>query len=109
MLHYNSSVRVNVILLENSQLNAVDEWQYYGLNYQTDVQICSQCVRDNHESTPAIIGNCSSDHDSRCRFSVSWLQTLSWPPDQHAAITGNNTEPAFIRKHNKSPLRPPIG
>ncbi|GFY32783.1 uncharacterized protein TNCV_4638891 [Trichonephila clavipes] len=51
------------------------------------------------------------DHDSRCRSSVSrlqtvWLQALSWlPSDQH---TGTKAEPSFIRKHNRSPLSPPM-
>ncbi|GFX54759.1 hypothetical protein TNCV_2556451 [Trichonephila clavipes] len=27
--------------------------------------------------------------------------------DQRTTITGTKTEPAFIRKHNRSPLRPP--
>ncbi|GBN17937.1 hypothetical protein AVEN_232705-1 [Araneus ventricosus] len=83
------------------------------LNDQTDVQICSQSAWDNHESAPAYIGNCSPDHNSRCRFSVSmpqtgWLQALTWhPSNQHAASTGTKAEPTFIRKH-KSPLRPPM-
>ncbi|GFX88383.1 dimethylaniline monooxygenase 5 [Trichonephila clavipes] len=29
------------------------------------------------------------------------------PGHQHTAITGTKAEPAFIRKHNRSPLRPP--
>ncbi|GFX33995.1 uncharacterized protein TNCV_911971 [Trichonephila clavipes] len=49
----------------------------------------------------SVIGNCSPDHDFKCRSSVSELQTLAWPPsDQHKA------EPALIRKHNGSPSHP---
>ncbi|GBN80486.1 hypothetical protein AVEN_143961-1 [Araneus ventricosus] len=83
-------------------------------NRQTDVQTCSQGACDNHKSVPAVIGKCSPDHNSRCRSSVSrtqtcWLQALTWPPsNQHTAITGTKAEPAFIRKHNRSPRRPPM-
>ncbi|GBM80632.1 hypothetical protein AVEN_140557-1 [Araneus ventricosus] len=112
MFGYNSGMRASVILLENTPLNAVHEWQHSKLNHQTDVQICSQGAWHNHESAPAVIGNCSPGHNSRCRSSVSkpqtgWLQALTWPPsNQHTAITGTKAEPAFIRKHNRSPLRP---
>ncbi|GFU41806.1 hypothetical protein TNCV_2375981 [Trichonephila clavipes] len=34
------------------------ELQYYRLNYQTDVQICSQYVWDNHKIVPTVIGKC---------------------------------------------------
>ncbi|GFX47726.1 hypothetical protein TNCV_699801 [Trichonephila clavipes] len=54
---------VSVILLKNSPLNAVHGWQCYRLNNQTDIQICSQCIWDNHESTPAVMGNYSPEHD----------------------------------------------
>ncbi|GBM06670.1 hypothetical protein AVEN_190885-1 [Araneus ventricosus] len=107
-------MRASVILLENTPLNAVHEWQHNRLNHQTEVQICCQGVWDNHESAPAVIGNCSPDHNSCCRSSVSrpqtgWLQALIWPPpNQHTAITGTKAEPAFIMKHNRSPLRPPM-
>ncbi|GBM21172.1 hypothetical protein AVEN_50904-1 [Araneus ventricosus] len=107
-------MRASVILLENTPLNAIHEWQHNRLNHQTDLQICSQGARDNHESAPAVIGNCSPDHNSRCRSSVSrpqtgWLQALIWPPsNQHTTITGTKAEPAFIRKHNRSELRPPM-
>ncbi|GBN31909.1 hypothetical protein AVEN_236559-1 [Araneus ventricosus] len=107
-------MRASVILLENTPLNAVHEWQHNRLNHQTDVQIFSQGALDNHESAPAVIGNCSPDHNSRCRSSVfrpqtGWLQVLTWPPfNQRTAITGTKEEPAFIRKHNRSPLRPPV-
>ncbi|GFV65748.1 uncharacterized protein TNCV_4153841 [Trichonephila clavipes] len=41
------------------------------------------------------------------RPQIVWLQTFLWPPsDQHTVITGTKAEPAFIRKHNRSPLRP---
>ncbi|GBN91001.1 hypothetical protein AVEN_196592-1 [Araneus ventricosus] len=40
---------------------------------------------------------------------TGWLQELTWPPsNQHTAITGTKAEPPFIRKHNRSPLRPSI-
>ncbi|GFU50512.1 uncharacterized protein TNCV_4883801 [Trichonephila clavipes] len=64
----------------------------------------SWCVWDNHESTLAVIGNCSPEHDSMSRSSVSMLQvvlwqSIPWPPsDQQTAITGIKVEPAFIRK-----------
>ncbi|GBN55559.1 hypothetical protein AVEN_75079-1 [Araneus ventricosus] len=83
-------------------------------NHQTDLQICSQGAWDNHESAPAVIGNCSLDHKSRCRSSASkpqtgWLQALTWPPsNQNTTITGTKAEPASIRKHSISPLCPPI-
>ncbi|GFS84825.1 uncharacterized protein TNCV_2957131 [Trichonephila clavipes] len=102
-------MRASVILLGNSLSNSVHEWQYYRLNYQTDVQICNQCVWDNHESAPAVVGNCSPNHNSRYRSSVSTLQAFPWPPsDLHMAITGTKTEHAFIRKHNRSPLGHPM-
>ncbi|GBM58974.1 hypothetical protein AVEN_230087-1 [Araneus ventricosus] len=72
------------------------------LNHQTDVQICSQGAWDNHESAPVVILNCSPDHNSRRRSSVSrpqtdWLHALTWPPsNQYTAITGTQAEPAFI-------------
>ncbi|GFX12063.1 putative transposable element [Trichonephila clavipes] len=38
-----------------------------------------------------------------------WLQAFPWPTsEQHTAITGIKAEPAFIRKHNRSPLRLPM-
>ncbi|GBL84130.1 hypothetical protein AVEN_118547-1 [Araneus ventricosus] len=89
MLGYNSGMRASVILLENTPLNAAHEWQHNRLNHQTDLQICSHGAWDNHESSPAVIGNCSPDHNSRCRSSVSrpqtgWLQALTWPrSNQH--------------------------
>ncbi|GBO23935.1 hypothetical protein AVEN_88224-1 [Araneus ventricosus] len=106
ILGYNSGIRTSVILLESTPLNAVHEWQHNRLNHQTDVQICSQDAWVNHESVPAVIGNCSADHNSRCRSSVSrpqtdWLQALTWPPSKkHTAITGTKAKPAFSRKHN---------
>ncbi|GFS54347.1 uncharacterized protein TNCV_4808571 [Trichonephila clavipes] len=57
---------------------------------------------------PAAIGNCSPDHNSRCRFSVSRLQFGVALASQHPVITGTKVEPGFIRKHNRSPLRPPV-
>ncbi|GBM13952.1 hypothetical protein AVEN_152380-1 [Araneus ventricosus] len=107
-------MRASVILFE-TPLNAVHEWHHNRLNHQTGVQICSQGAWDNHKSAPAVMGNCSPDHNSRRRSSVSrpqtgGLQELTWPPSkQHTAITGTKAEPAFIRKHNRSPIRPPMG
>ncbi|GFU42637.1 uncharacterized protein TNCV_1545111 [Trichonephila clavipes] len=76
-----------------------------------DLLISLLCQRVwNNESAPAFIGNCHS----RCRFSVSrpqiiWLQAFHSPPsDQHTAITGSKSEPSFMRKHNRSPLHPPM-
>ncbi|GFU83634.1 hypothetical protein TNCV_1411721 [Trichonephila clavipes] len=38
-----------------------------------------------------------------------WLQAFPWPPSENQrSITGTKAEPAFIRKHNISPLRPPL-
>ncbi|GBL74623.1 hypothetical protein AVEN_235524-1 [Araneus ventricosus] len=34
----------------------------------------------------------------------TWSEALN----QHTAITGTKAEPAFIRKHNRSPLRSPM-
>ncbi|GBM29937.1 hypothetical protein AVEN_111241-1 [Araneus ventricosus] len=107
-------MRASVRLLGNTPLNAIHKWQHNRLNHQTDLQICSQGARDNQESAPAVIGNCSPDHNSRCRSSVfrpqtGWLQTLTWPASsQHTTITGTKAESAFIRKHNRSELRPPM-
>ncbi|GBM77763.1 hypothetical protein AVEN_231572-1 [Araneus ventricosus] len=103
----------SVILLENTPLNAV-EWQHNRLNHQTDIRICSQGAWDNHESVPAVIGNCSPDHNSRCKSSVprpqtGWLQSLSWPPsNQHTVMTATYAGPTFIIKHKRSLLRPPM-
>ncbi|GBL75605.1 hypothetical protein AVEN_154929-1 [Araneus ventricosus] len=104
MLGYDSGMRASFILLENTPLNAVHEWQHNRLNRQSDVQICSQGAWDNHESAPAVIKNCSPDQNSRCRSGVfrpqtGWWQVLTWPlSNQHTAITGTKAEPAFIRK-----------
>ncbi|GFX23316.1 uncharacterized protein TNCV_4936311 [Trichonephila clavipes] len=76
------------ILLKHSPLDAVHEWQYCRLNYQAEVQICSQWVWDNHESAPAVT-------------------MIIWPPyDKDTTITGAKAETAFIRKHSRSPLHP---
>ncbi|GFT09503.1 hypothetical protein TNCV_5063371 [Trichonephila clavipes] len=53
----------------------------------------------------------SSDHDTRCSFSISrsqtaWLQAFPWSPsDQHTAVIGTKAEPVFIRKHDISPFQ----
>ncbi|GFV99571.1 uncharacterized protein TNCV_5079351 [Trichonephila clavipes] len=81
------------------------------MNYQTDAQICSLCVWNNHENASAVIRNCSPDHDSRCRSTSSRPQTIRFqefpwsPSDQHTVIPDTKVEPAFIRKH-RSPLGP---
>ncbi|GBM54085.1 hypothetical protein AVEN_247699-1 [Araneus ventricosus] len=120
MLGYNSVKNTSFILLENTPLNAVHEWTQNRLKHQTDTVlhrrsvIFSQGASDNHESAPVVIGNCSPSRNSRCTSSVSWpqtgwLQAVNWPPsNQHTAITGTKAEPTFIRKHNRSPLRPPM-
>ncbi|GFX84566.1 uncharacterized protein TNCV_723751 [Trichonephila clavipes] len=103
-------------ILEQSVLAIYDAGvvvQRYPIRSQLEKDLVISQAKDNHESAPAVTGNCSSDHDSRCRSSVSWpqiiwLQSLPCPPsDQHTAITGTKTKPAFIRKHNRYPLRPP--
>ncbi|GBL77817.1 hypothetical protein AVEN_153014-1 [Araneus ventricosus] len=107
-------MRVSVSLLENTPFNAVSEWQHNRMNHQTDVEICSQGAWDNHESASAVIENCSPDHNSRCKSNVSrpqtyLLQALNWAPSNlQTAITDTKAEPAFIRKHNRSALRPPM-
>ncbi|GFW15578.1 uncharacterized protein TNCV_4657181 [Trichonephila clavipes] len=73
MLSYNSGTRERVILLENSFLNA-SNWQSSKFNPQADVQICSAGAWDTHESALAVIGNCATDHNSKCRSYVSWPQ-----------------------------------
>ncbi|GFU67426.1 uncharacterized protein TNCV_641261 [Trichonephila clavipes] len=89
-------------------------WRQIWLNNHTDVPICNQCVWDNKDSAPAVIENCSPDPDSTCRSSLSrpqtvWLLIFPLPPsDQHTTITGTYAEPAFLRKRNRYPLRPPM-
>ncbi|GFX59604.1 uncharacterized protein TNCV_3753691 [Trichonephila clavipes] len=74
----------------------------------------SLCVWDNHESALAVLENGFSGYDSRCRFSVSrlqtvWLQVFPWlSSDRHTAITSTKARPALIRKRNRSPFRPPM-
>ncbi|GFU98784.1 uncharacterized protein TNCV_1215001 [Trichonephila clavipes] len=53
------------------------------------------------------IGNCSPDHDPRYRFSVLRPQTV-WEQVFPGLFLTNTPEPAFMRIHNRSPLRPPI-
>ena len=65
-LHENEHYPVGKLRLE-----FFHERQSYRLNYQADGQICSQCVWNNHESTSAVIGNCSPDNDSRSRSRMS--------------------------------------
>ncbi|GFW28325.1 uncharacterized protein TNCV_4639921 [Trichonephila clavipes] len=76
------------------------------LSYQTDVQICSQCVWDNHESARAVTAYCSPGLGLVClgqrqfdfRRSSGLLLTM----------TGTKAELVFIRKHKRSTLRPPL-
>ncbi|GFW73671.1 myoneurin [Trichonephila clavipes] len=60
MLHYNSGVRVSIILLEKFPLNVVQEWQYHRLNYRLTYKFAVS-VRYIHESASAVIGNCFPD------------------------------------------------
>ncbi|GFT41279.1 uncharacterized protein TNCV_1613971 [Trichonephila clavipes] len=61
-------------------------------------------------SAPAVTGNFSPDHNSKCMSSMSrsqavWLQVFPWPPsNKHMTITGTKAEPSFIRKTNTSPM-----
>ncbi|GFS94005.1 uncharacterized protein TNCV_4480551 [Trichonephila clavipes] len=104
--------RKNIIIV--IFVNKLKTGMTFRLNYQTDIQICNKCIWNNHESTLAVIGNCSLSHDSRRRSCVSrpptvWLQAFPWPPsDQHTVITGTKAESACIRKHNKSSLCSPM-
>ncbi|GFV68639.1 hypothetical protein TNCV_2275011 [Trichonephila clavipes] len=76
----------------------------YVAEWRTDFQ--SVCY-----SAAKVIGNCSPDRDSRGRSSASrpqtvWLQAFPWPPfDQPMAPS---LEPAFIRKHNRYQILPPM-
>ncbi|GFW74278.1 hypothetical protein TNCV_2524811 [Trichonephila clavipes] len=59
------------------------EWQHYRLNYQTDLQIGTQCVWDSHKSAPAVIRNCSSPvylgrRQLGCRRSHDLILTNTW-------------------------------
>ncbi|GBM42758.1 hypothetical protein AVEN_81584-1 [Araneus ventricosus] len=97
-------MRAKVIVLENTPLNAVHEWQHNRLNHQTDVQICSQGAGDNHESAPAVIGNCSTDHNSRCRSSVSRPQT-GWMQASPGLLLVAYMCFSRIRNYNNSSVR----
>ncbi|GFU16078.1 uncharacterized protein TNCV_1300271 [Trichonephila clavipes] len=101
---------MHAILLEIplSPLNAIHKWQLNSLNHQTDVQICNQGVWNNHERAPDIMRNSCLDHNSKCRSrpQTSWLQILTWPPNQQMAITGTKAKLTLIKKHNMSPLQP---
>ncbi|GBN62394.1 hypothetical protein AVEN_241367-1 [Araneus ventricosus] len=100
-----------VILLGNTPLSAVHECQHNRLNNRTDVQICSQGAWDNHESAPAVIGNCSPDHESRSSVSrpqTGWLQALTWPPSNHTRSSLAPRQNRLSSENNRSPLRPPM-
>ncbi|GFV79384.1 uncharacterized protein TNCV_1903561 [Trichonephila clavipes] len=88
----NSGMRVCVTLLEKSPLNAVQERQYYRLNYETDVKICSQCVWDNDESAPTVIRNCSPGQNSGVGPICLGHIQLQNPSDQHTAINDTKAE-----------------
>ena len=60
----------------NLPLDAVHERQNQRLNYQADVQICSQCVWNNHESASAVIGNRSQEHDTMSMSRIFRPQTV---------------------------------
>ncbi|GFT38123.1 uncharacterized protein TNCV_4103471 [Trichonephila clavipes] len=102
--------QVKVTYQYSIELIALRQW----LNYQTDVQSCSQCVWEKHKKAPAVIENCSPDHDyngktNGSRLQSVWLQALPWPiSDQHTTITGSKTELACIRKHSRSSIHPPM-
>ncbi|GFV07207.1 uncharacterized protein TNCV_1165411 [Trichonephila clavipes] len=108
-LRYNSDVRASVILLENYPLNAVHEWQCYRMNYQIDVQIAvsvfgitTRILLLSYLIAPQTLtpGACPV---------CPRLCLVPWPPsDQHIVITGTKAVHAFIRKHNRCPLRPPL-
>ncbi|GFT46516.1 hypothetical protein TNCV_3183891 [Trichonephila clavipes] len=84
---YKSDARVSVILLENSPLSAVHaEWQYYGLDYQNYVHICS--VR------PVCLGR----KEFGCRHSPSLLMTHTRPSlvsRQNLLLSENKTDLHF--------------
>ncbi|GBL72619.1 hypothetical protein AVEN_127879-1 [Araneus ventricosus] len=102
MLGNSSCMRTSFILFENTTLNTDHEWQHNWFNHQSDIYICNQGAWDNDESALAVIGNCSTDHNSWRKSSVStpqtaWFQALTWPPFiEYTAITGTQTERAAI-------------
>lgn len=57
-----------IVFMNDSRTGWIPEWPY----------ICSQGAGDNHECTPVVIGNCSQDHKSRCRSSLS-RSDIGWP------------------------------
>ncbi|GFT32855.1 hypothetical protein TNCV_5039001 [Trichonephila clavipes] len=69
-------------------------------------ELSTLCVSDHQQSSPAVIGNCSPGHDSKCRSGVSrpqtvWSLVFFWlPSDQYTTIIAIKAELAFIRKHN---------
>ncbi|GBN29732.1 hypothetical protein AVEN_82138-1 [Araneus ventricosus] len=91
MLGYDNGMRASVILLENTPLNAAQEWQHNRLNHQTAVQICSQGAR---ESAPAVIGNCTLDHNSRCSVCLGRRQV------------GCRRSPGLLLTNTRSSLAP---
>ncbi|GFV86649.1 uncharacterized protein TNCV_4185021 [Trichonephila clavipes] len=77
------------------------------LNYQNDVQVCSQGAWNNLKIAPNLIENLSPDRNFNCSSRVSrpqkgCLQVLTWPSDQYMANTGTKTKTAFIGEHNAS-------
>ncbi|GFV04409.1 hypothetical protein TNCV_920301 [Trichonephila clavipes] len=109
---------VIVVSILGLSLLAVDDAgvviQLYSIGAQFETYLMISQAKsdwDNHESDPAVIGNCSSDNDSNCLFSGSRSLTvrlqafLSPSFDQHTVITFTKEEPAFVRK-KKNRLTP---
>ncbi|GFW81253.1 uncharacterized protein TNCV_376011 [Trichonephila clavipes] len=100
-----------VITAALSPLNGVHKRQCYKLNYQTAISVFGINTR---VLLLSYIKNCSPDHNSSGKFSVSKPQAVcllafSRPPsDQHTAINATKAEHDFLRKHNRYPLRPPM-
>ncbi|GBN69756.1 hypothetical protein AVEN_9317-1 [Araneus ventricosus] len=60
---------------KTSSGNDDKKWQHSRFNHNSDMHIYSQGAWYKEKSAPAIIGNCSLDHNSWCRSSVSAPQT----------------------------------
>ncbi|GFX01057.1 hypothetical protein TNCV_4580231 [Trichonephila clavipes] len=89
---------VKSVETQSSPVGIVWNFEELEADYQTDVHIFSQCLLDNHESAASVIGNFSTDHNSRCRSSVSWPQTvrlqefIGSPCHQHTPVPGIKAE-----------------
>ncbi|GFU50231.1 uncharacterized protein TNCV_300661 [Trichonephila clavipes] len=75
-LGYNNGMRVHFILLEDTSFNNVHKCQHKTLNHQIDVQVYSQGEWNNYMNAPAIVENCSLEHNVKCRTSVSRPQRV---------------------------------